>query len=221
MENKSYLPDYKSEVKEGISTNLMRRSSPDGRLVQENITTVASDDGSKEYTHEILEEVIPMRVAERIRRKVKEIPVEVTREKIAEDGTVQTDVRKLEPSNLDLDLNKPAVVTLEQVASEVKALRQELHVDEPPQAGLVYVEEPAAVKQKESPTFTERAQSLWGKKRVVDTPPVVPPVTPPVKPPVVPPVVVQQDVSKSELTFTTVAWIVFAVAAGLVTYSLF
>ena len=189
---KTFINEYSPQVKEGVVVN--SKSLPDGRLVRENITTTANDDGSKDFTHEIMEEVVPMRVAERIHRKIVEVPVEESHEKIAEDGTVQTDVRKLDSSNLDL--NKPTDLNLNQVFAEIKALRRSLTEDKQPETS----------RAKEPSSFLDKAGEMWSKKKVSEEG---------TKPPT------QPGMSVSELSFTTIAWIVFAITAGLVTYSLF
>jgi hypothetical protein len=159
MDTQSYLNEFNPQpAKPGAVTNA--KVLTDGRRVKEHITNVGNDDGSREVTHELLEEVIPMRVAERIRRKFMEIPIEECHERIAEDGSVQTDIRKLE--NTSLEVPKP-LDKLDELTNEVRALRQAIGgVSAPCEQP---VEEEQAPEPPSGSTFLERASVLWGRRQ--------------------------------------------------------
>ena len=191
MDTKSYLPEYQPtpQASDVVRTTVL----PDGRRARENVTSIANEDGSTEYVHEILEEVVPMRVTERICVKTKEIPVEERRERIGPDGAVvTTEVRSLDTKLLTC-ANAPKVITLDDIVNEIKNLRN--------QRGSC---------TKES-TFMDKATSLWGskKKAAVESIPTNTPVP-----------AQSEGSSFGEFGVTTIMWVVFAIVAGLVTYSL-
>jgi len=213
MEIRSYVDDWD----ECVPASRNMKVTADGRRVQENVQTVTLEDGSEEHTHEILEEVVPMRIAKRVHRRIQPVPIEERVECIAEDGSVTTEVHAIDPSLLDL---RREPVTLEQVASDVRNLRHivddaVMEPEEPVRAAA-----PLRKARRGGWSFWRRAESRYGDKRrravgdeFVDEPDVVPEV------------VEEEEIEVKQSKFaefglTTLAWIAFAVVAGLVTYAL-
>jgi hypothetical protein len=222
METKSYVDDWD----ECVPASRNMKLTADGRRVQENIQTTTLEDGSEEHTHEILEEVVPMRVAKRVQRKIQPIPVEERIECIAEDGSVTTEVHAIDKNLLDLH-REP--LTLEQVASDVRNLR---HIVDDAIMEVEETEEPLEPVRAAAPkkarqgewTFWKRAQARYGgkRRRAVADEFVDESVN---DHDVVPEAVEEEEVEVkqnkfAEFSLTTLAWIAFAVVAGLVTYAL-
>jgi len=89
-----------------------------GRRIKEKVVRTKNDDGTGECIHELYEEVVPMRLKQRVSRKKMTIPVEERVEEFAEDGTVQTHTKSLAPETLDLN-HEPT--TLDGLAHELRA----------------------------------------------------------------------------------------------------
>jgi hypothetical protein len=210
MEIKSYLDDLEGVECAPESRNM--KVLADGRRVQENVQTVILDDGTEEQTYEILEEVVPMRVAKRVQRKLVKVPVEERVECVAEDGGVTTHVRAIDPSLLELDREPES---LEQLARDVRCLHAAV-LAEPRRA--VPVTKKSVVRKKRR-SFWEKASARYGRgqRRAADEELVEVPEVIEEEEEVV---VVVKHGRMAEFGLTTLAWIAFAVVAGLVTYAL-
>lgn len=205
MNVKSYLDDDDCSVME---RPIKSKVVEDGRRIEEYITVNRLDDGSVEHVHEVREEVIPMRVAKRVRRLMAEVPVEETIECHSLDGSVSTNVKSLDRSLLDLG-RQPT--TLEAVAASLRDLQQQLAnspavVDTTPKNVAPEAVETSAPAQQRS--FLNRASAKHGVSKmtgdalVADAAPVL-----------------TEAPASGEGWLTAIAWVVLAVVAGLVTWS--
>lgn len=204
MQVRSYIDDL--EDKNALDKEEVKVLS-DGRRVKERVRSNRSDDGSEEHTHEILEEVVPMRVSKVVRRKVRPVEVEERVEQIAEDGTVTTNVRSIDPHLLDMD-REPT--SLERISSDLHLLKSRLMGEN------ASVTKKRLVKDKKgkSRSFLNRAKLKFSNAKEVEDELVDDGF-----------VKEDQDTEEapskaSEYWLTALAWVTFAVVAALVTYTL-
>lgn len=155
MDIKSYLDDHDNDLPKAMKT------LDDGRRVKENVKIEKLEDGTTNEVHEILEEVVPLRVAKRISRKMMSVPVEETVECIGEDGDVTTSKRSLDTSLLNLD---GKVDPLTELANEVRALRNS-KIAPDPQPTMPDNVCHASEKSLDDTKFFNKAKAMFGETK--------------------------------------------------------
>lgn len=160
-----------------------------GCRVEERVSVVENADGTVDEVREIHEEVVPMRLSQRVTRTLKCVPIAEKMECIAADGSIETHVTNL--SEKDLELGKVKNESnLETIASELASVKQML----------------AASPSSKKRSFLSLANDKYGASTngvVLEEEEVE----------------IQQS-SWVSTTLGVMAYVVLAVVAGLLTYSL-